>query len=114
VSSDAVRKESMDKLRAKDPKMSTATAFEKTKKTAPADFSRRLEKLLKEAGKKAWAGVEVIFIDKNHPVNAIDKTRKLVRDTVPQAEKVTTKILYLIPKISNPMPNYPFSLSFLM
>lgn len=97
ISSDALRKELVDKYREKNPDIDEKEAFDKTAKMAGAEFQRRLEKLINGAGKAGHATVHIIFIDKNHPVNAIDKTIKTVKEKLPEGCKV--KCLYLIPKI---------------
>ncbi len=62
-----------------------------------AEFNRRLEKLIHDADKPAHKPVHIIFIDKNHPTNGIDRTVKTINEKLPQGCKA--KILYLIPKI---------------
>ncbi len=62
-----------------------------------AEFNRRLEKLIHDADKPAHKQVHIIFIDKNHPTNGIDRTVKTINEKLPQGCKA--KILYLIPKI---------------
>ena len=97
ISSDALRKELVDQYREKFPDIAEKEAFDKTAKSAGAEFNRRLEKLINDAGKAAHKPVHVIFIDKNHPPNAIDRTVKTINEKLPQGCK--GKILYLIPKI---------------
>jgi tRNA uridine 5-carbamoylmethylation protein Kti12 len=97
ISSDALRKELVDKYREKFTDIAEKEAFDKTAKSAGAEFNRRLEKLINDAGKAAHKPVHVIFIDKNHPPNAIDRTVKTINEKLPQGCK--GKILYLIPKI---------------
>ena len=63
-------------------------------------------------GDKTFASVHVIFIDKNHPASAIQKTVDMIKDNAPQSAKVIK--LYLIPRISQPMTGYPFSASFFL
>ncbi len=97
ISSDALRKEMVDKYREKNTEIEEREAFDKTAKTAGAEFQRRLEKLVSGVNKAGHAPVHIIFIGKNHPVNAIDRTVKTVREKLPEGCKV--KCLYLIPKI---------------
>lgn len=62
---------------------------------------------------KAYSNVHVIFVDKNHPVNGIAKTRQLIVQNLPQTG-TECKLLYLVPKITNPILNYPLSLEFFL
>ena len=96
ISSDAIRKELVTGYMAKFPKVEEKEAFDKTGKTAGIEFSRRLENLVKNAD-KSFSPVHIIFADKNHPVNGLDKTLTLVRSKLPQG--CQSKCLYLIPKI---------------
>jgi hypothetical protein len=50
----------------------------------------------------------LIMLDKNHPVNAIEKVLKVIRTKVP-----TAKVIGLVPKCGTPYRDYPFSLEFL-
>ena len=96
ISSDALRKELVTGYMEKVPKVEEREAFDKTAKTAGAEFFRRLEQLIAKADKTS-SSVHIIFIDKNHPVNALDKTTTLIRTKMPK--DCQTKCLYLIPKI---------------
>ena len=53
-----------------------------------------------------------MYLDKNHPENGLERAVPEVMSFVP--DEVVAKILYLIPKIENPMNEYPFSFNFLM
>lgn len=66
--------------------------------------------MLRESDSPKNAKVHIVFIDKNHPVNSLDKTITMIKQNVPQ--ECTCHMLYLIPKINNPMPQYPFSFTF--
>jgi hypothetical protein len=113
LSSDALRKELVDKYREKNPGVEEREAFDKTAKTATIEFNRRLEKLVGDADKPSNKPVHVIFVDKNHPPNALDKTIKSVKEKAPQGSKV--RCLYMVPRIlQKPVPGYPFSASFFM
>jgi predicted helicase len=112
VSSDGIRKEEIDKLCAKDPKLERSVAFEKTAKSATAEFFKRLTKLIKECD-KTFSNVHIVFIDKNHPINAVDKTKTLIKQNLPP-QGVHAKLLYMVPEINDPERQYPFSARFLL
>jgi tRNA uridine 5-carbamoylmethylation protein Kti12 len=83
VSSDGVRQELIDKMLKKDSSLTRDQAFDRTAKAAGAEFNKQLEKLVKSSD-KAYSNVHVIFVDKNHPVNGIAKTRQLILQNLPQ------------------------------
>ncbi len=112
LSSDGLRKELMNHYMETHAGVSAKDAYDKTGKTATIEFNKRIEKLLKDADNKKNSNVHIVFIDKNHPVNGIDKTVTMVKNNIPK--ECTFRTLYLIPQINDPMPNYPFSFSFLL
>lgn len=72
VSSDETRKECMDKI-LQAQKCTKQKAFESSAKQAGKLFFSRLEKLIADTNKRENP-VHIIFIDKNHPLNAIERT----------------------------------------
>jgi hypothetical protein len=82
ASSDGVRGEHMKKYQDSHPGSSPGEAFDKTGKSASADFNKRIEKMIKESDKPG-SKVHIIFIDKNHPPNALDKTINMVKQNLP-------------------------------
>ena len=106
VSSDGVRGEHMKKYQDSHPGVSAGEAFDKTAKTAVQDFGKRVERMIRESDKSP-APVHILFIDKNHPPNGIDKTITTINQLLPL--DCVVKRLYLVPKILSPMRDYPFS-----
>lgn len=112
VSSDQLRKAEMDKLKLKEPHLSENALFAKTRETADEAFTKLFMHYLREKTLED----KVIFIDKNHPPNAIKKTIELVHAHKPRHADV--RLLALMPK-SKPGPtlqigdkevSFPFSL----
>lgn len=92
VSSDQLRKSEMDKLKLKEPNLSENALFARTRETADEAFS----KLLLHYVKEKTVEDKVIFIDKNHPPNAIRKTIDLINQHRPRHADV--RFLALMPK----------------
>lgn len=67
--------------------------------------------MIKESDKPS-SSVHVIFIDKNHPPNGLDKTVSMINQNLPR--DCVSKKLYLIPKIYSPIKDYPFSTQFFL
>lgn len=66
--------------------MSHDEAFKKTGKQATAEWESRLKALIRDTtntGKEK----NIIFLDKNHPPNAIDKVTIFIRENVPKGIK---------------------------
>lgn len=116
VSSDQIRRASMDALIKRSKGMNLQTAFEKTGKEANKQFMDTIEQKLRINIKQNM----VLFIDKNHPPNAIEKTLSHLRRITPSLYK--PEIIALIPKLEkieqwcfNDMEGndvgYPFSLN---
>ena len=95
VSSDAIRKSEMDALRTKEPNASENVLFSRTRESADEAFNKMLIHHLKE---KALED-KVIYIDKNHPPNAIKKTVELIHAHKPRHSDV--RLLAVIPKTKN-------------
>lgn len=111
VSSDEVRGEHVKKYMETHPGVSNKDAFDKTGKTATQNFNKRVEQLIRES-EKSHSCVHIIFIDKNHPPNGLDKTVGMIKQHLPVG--CVSKKLYLIPKIYAPIKDYPFSAQFFL
>lgn len=92
VSSDQIRQSEMSKLKQKEPTLSENALFVKTRETADEAFSKLLIHYLKERSNED----KIIFIDKNHPPNAIKKTIELIHAHKPRNSDV--RLLALMPK----------------
>ena len=109
ISSDGIREsyinKNIKKYRNRDE------AFQKTHKPARDEFFRKLSQLTHAEAKSR----HVIFLDKNHPPNAIDQTVEAARSHSPDTE---VRVVGLIPNSQEPLAigrdEYPFSLSFLV
>ena len=88
VSSDAIRREEMEKYMRKNHTKNLDLAFEKTCKSGPTAFFQRVEQSLNS--KKS---VHVLVLDKNHPPNAIGKTLETLRRRVPRGRQLKTVLV---------------------
>ena len=79
VSSDDTRKQAMDELIKKNSKLSEDKAFENSRKTGIKYFNDQLVSLLKSS-EKLNCNAHFIFIDKNHPPNAIPGTMETIQN----------------------------------
>ena len=70
ISTDQIRKELMENLKLRKPFLKENQLFDQTGKDARDMFSNRLSNALKAAS-RAKGKVNFIFLDKNHPPNAI-------------------------------------------
>jgi hypothetical protein len=112
VSSDQIRHAEMGRLRQKEANLTENVLFAKSREPADHAFSKLLIHYLKERSNED----KIIYIDKNHPPNAIKKTIELIHAHKPANSDV--RLLALMPK-SKPGPtltigdkevSYPFSL----
>eukprot|EP01017_Pseudomicrothorax_dubius_P027925 TRINITY_DN3273_c0_g3_i3.p1 TRINITY_DN3273_c0_g3~~TRINITY_DN3273_c0_g3_i3.p1 ORF type:complete len:577 (-),score=151.28 TRINITY_DN3273_c0_g3_i3:584-2314(-) len=112
VSSDSVRKEVMDSLAARSKKLSKEELFDKSAKEARDLFFQRLTRLCKVAD----ADKRFIFIDKNHPPNALNGTFRCIRESVPA--NVELKVVGVVPQCQSQYQAdghiYPFSMTFFL
>ena len=85
--------------------------FDKTGKEATKLFSEEVQRILRktDTGKEK---VQVIFLDKNFPISGLSHITSHINKNKPKT--VTFKKLYLVPKITDPLPKYPLSSSMLM
>lgn len=77
VSSDAIRKEYMDKL-IEEKGCTRDEAFEKSAKPATLEYTRRATTLIKYSATGNTKNVHVIFLDKNHPLNGLPRAVQLI------------------------------------
>ena len=114
ISSDDTRAECMDKQGRKNKNLSRDELFDKTGKEARDLFNKRLSSLLANAHKKRETNI-FIFLDKNHPPNAIPGVLKLVDS---EGSHLNKRFIALTPSVketySIEKSNYPFSLEFFL
>jgi hypothetical protein len=112
VSSDIIRGQCMKKLMDNQPNLTRDEAFDNTGKTGPKLYEAQLQKMLKTCDREGLGDTHVIFLDKNHPTNALNKTVNMIIDLVPNS--VACKKMYLVPEIDEnaKIPGYPVSSSF--
>lgn len=72
-------------------------AYNKTAKSGPAEYSRRLRGVCERSGSSANKENHLIFLDKNHPKDAVSKLISEISQSLPK--NVHPKFLYLIPQI---------------
>lgn len=108
ISSDKMRREAMDQLRKDRPHTTIEQAFNSTSKSATQGFMKALETQLRCAGTESFN--HAIFVDKNHPPNAIEKTINLCRKFASQGRRL--KIVAMVPKCESKLAGFPFSMSF--
>eukprot|EP00361_Fabrea_salina_P001476 CAMPEP_0202430446 /NCGR_PEP_ID=MMETSP1345-20130828/3886_1 /ASSEMBLY_ACC=CAM_ASM_000843 /TAXON_ID=342563 /ORGANISM="Fabrea Fabrea salina" /LENGTH=1162 /DNA_ID=CAMNT_0049041933 /DNA_START=84 /DNA_END=3572 /DNA_ORIENTATION=+ len=116
VSSDKVRAKCMEEYMQRNQKADKKTAFEKTAKPARKQFFQQVAAALVSNHYP-----HIVFLDKNHPPNAIDFTLNEVRKNKPS--QVNLKFVMLTPYCRDPFvlnmdsefqQVYPFSLSMLV
>ena len=90
------------------------TAYTKTAKTGPAEYSRRLKQICQSFNSSNLKENHLVFLDKNHPKDAIEKLIDEIWSSLPK--NVEPKFLYLIPQIDpkNFVYNLPLSASFIL
>ena len=116
VSSDKVRAKCMEEYMQRNQKANKNTAFERTAKPARKQFFQQVAAALVSNHYP-----HIVFLDKNHPPNAIDFTLNEVRKNKPS--QVNLKFVMLTPYCRDPFvlnrdsefqQVYPFSLSMLV
>lgn len=115
VSSDIIRQECMKEYMEKHPTAKFDHAFDKTRNAAKMKFDTEIRRSLEKDSDH-----HVLFIDKNHPPNAIKGTLELLSKFCPYRRKL--RIAALIPECkdkivisgyNNYVSEYPFSYEFL-
>lgn len=121
VSSDGIRGEQIKNLIERD-KLTRDEAYSKTMKSGRQEYDRQLTRILRDAtdkvagAKDGAARYHFIFLDKNHPPDAISRTvEEIISGVGSGAGKCIVKKLYLIPKLheAHRFGNYPFSVNLL-
>jgi len=118
VSSDDTRKECMDKMAKANKKLTKDELFAKTATEARNLFNERLGDLIFKSD-KVGGKAHFIYIDKNHPPNAVPGTLKVIRENSTPALDIS--IIALTPLIEgeclkfddhDKKIRYPFSANF--
>ena len=117
ISSDKVRQECMEKLSKKNKRLSFDQLFEKTGKDARNLFNDKLRELISTTDQRK-SKAHFVFIDKNHPPNAINGTLDLIRRS---SQHLDTLIVAITPLMGTDLfsyeeegklHQYPFSSNF--
>jgi cell wall assembly regulator SMI1 len=84
-------------------------------KSGPREYARRLAELVRNCGDKGHQPNHIVFLDKNHPCNAITKAQEEVTSNLPG--NVRAKFMYMIPEVDTSkagVQGIPFTPSFLL
>ena len=122
IGSDLIRRKIMDNIMRKNRNISEKEAFEKSGKPANFQFEKELVETFEEIYKSDIKD-SIIYIDKNHPPNAINRStepiRKFLRNQIKSSFKLDLQFVALIPDCINEFrfgDNFnsfiPFSLSY--
>jgi deoxyadenosine/deoxycytidine kinase len=76
-------------------------AFERTAQPAGKEYFSKFKRIIKDSG-KSKSPVHIIFLDKNHPPNGIQKAVQTIDESI--SKDVIIKKLYLVPDIKQTMP----------
>lgn len=87
-------------------------AFAATQKSGPQEFSRKLRDVVKGCGDNQFKSKHLVFLDKNHPKEAIGKVISEISQSLPG--NVKAKFLYLIPLVNASVLELPFSFQFML
>lgn len=102
IESDQIRAELMEKMERTHPKLSRDERFEKTTKSSSNNYIKALDQKLKEPRSTH----HIIFMDKNHPPNALPK----IFSTIKSRAKCRVIKLAQVPRCKG-YDQYPFSLN---
>jgi len=72
-------------------------AFSRTIKSGPAEYSRQLRVLCERQGSSKNKENHIVFLDKNHPKDAVPKLISEISSNLPK--NVHAKFIYLVPQI---------------
>ena len=123
IGSDLIRKEIMDNIMRKNRRITKEEAFEKSGRPASFKFEEELVETFKKIYNSDKINNSIIYIDKNHPPNAINRStepiRKYLNNSIKRAFKLDLQFVALIPDCINEFrfgENFnsfiPFSLSY--
>ena len=122
IGSDLIRRKIMDDIMRKNRRITEKEAFEKSGKPANFQFEKELVNTFEEIYKSDIKD-SIIYIDKNHPPNAINRStepiRKFLQNQIKSSFKLDLQFVALIPDCINEFrfgDNFnsfiPFSLSY--
>ena len=125
IGSDLIRREIMDNIMRKNRRISEKEAFERSGKPASFKFEEELVNTFDEIYNNDKIKNSIIYIDKNHPPNAINRStepiRKYLKNSIKRAFKLDLQFVALIPdcinefRFGNNFNSFiPFSLSYLI
>ena len=101
LSNDQIRQSEMDAFKLKNPEKSKDEIYEKTQKRTSIKFENDLRKALEKKSLKK----QVVFIDKNHPPNGVEKTLSQISQL--KNDDQQTKTIVLLPDFSTGhIPDY--------
>ena len=105
IGSDLIRREVMDDLMYKNRRMTEKEAFEKSGRIAGYKFEEALVNTFDEIFKNRKIKNSIIYIDKNHPPNAINRStepiRKYLEKNIDTSFKLDLQFVALIPDCIN-------------
>ena len=87
-------------------------AFSSTLKSGPAEYARQLKDIVKSCNDKSFKTNHLVFLDKNHPMDAIHKLITEISSNLPF--NVQGKFMYLVPAVKSRVLELPFSSQFLL
>lgn len=70
-------------------------AYQKTTKSGPAEFTRRLKDIVQNLNHSNHKSNHIVFIDKNHPKDAVEKAISEIESNLPK--NIQAKYFYLVP-----------------
>jgi hypothetical protein len=105
IGSDLIRRKVMDDMMRKNRRMTEKEAFEKSGKIAGFKFEEELVNVFDEIFQNSSIKNSIIYIDKNHPPNAINRStepiRKYLEKNVNTSFKLDLQYVALIPDCIN-------------
>ena len=101
IGSDLIRREVMDEMMRKNRRLTEKEAFERSGKRAGFMFEEKLVETFDEIYKTKSIKNSIIYIDKNHPPNAINRStepiRKYLEKNIDTSFKLDLQFVALIP-----------------